>query len=422
MNEFASYNENNIPKDLLSYDGKTGKIFGIWIKNFFLSLITLGIYRAWAKTNMRKYTFSSFQIDGSRLEYSGKGGELFKGFVVVALFYFFMAIVVDFAIEIFYPEEYEEMVKVEQGEPISYDNQITQEEIEARMFSQELASVWDYQGNFDVSLCLDTYGAVKCEELYGEHLAYEAAIAHDFQGGDIPDAVSEVTKGAAILMGGKTAFFMLIGTLFLFFATFSAFRYRLTRTRYKGIHGAVRGVTARGYVWLRVRRMLLNIITLGLAIGRSDLIAQKYILQNSYIGKTKFTFEPNVKALDKVNFVTLLLAIPTVFISRFWYKAALLNEKYNSLSLGNIKMEAKFTGGKLFWLRFSNTLLFIISLGLLSAYILNRSLRFLESHVSIRGNENDLKLVQEQAESNTIGEGLDDAADFGGFDVDFGMI
>jgi uncharacterized membrane protein YjgN (DUF898 family) len=51
--------------------------------NLLLSIITLGFYRFWAKTNVRKHIWSSVHINGEPLEYTGTGMELFKGFLMV---------------------------------------------------------------------------------------------------------------------------------------------------------------------------------------------------------------------------------------------------------------------------------------------------------------------------------------------------
>ena len=37
------------------FEGKTSEYFGIWIVNLLLSLLTLGIYSAWAKVRRKKY-------------------------------------------------------------------------------------------------------------------------------------------------------------------------------------------------------------------------------------------------------------------------------------------------------------------------------------------------------------------------------
>ena len=56
----------------LSYHGSIGKVYGVWLKNLLLLIITLGIYRAWAKARMRKHLWSHVTIEGDPLHYTGK--------------------------------------------------------------------------------------------------------------------------------------------------------------------------------------------------------------------------------------------------------------------------------------------------------------------------------------------------------------
>ena len=74
--------ENNTGQtNSFEYDAKVGQIYKIWIVNVLLSIITLGIYRFWGKTRVRRYLTSSFSLHKDRFEYTGHGGELFWGFV-----------------------------------------------------------------------------------------------------------------------------------------------------------------------------------------------------------------------------------------------------------------------------------------------------------------------------------------------------
>jgi len=45
-------------------------------------MVTRGIYWFWSRTNVRRYIWSHVSIGGSRLEYGGRGIELFLGFLV----------------------------------------------------------------------------------------------------------------------------------------------------------------------------------------------------------------------------------------------------------------------------------------------------------------------------------------------------
>jgi uncharacterized membrane protein YjgN (DUF898 family) len=65
------------------YDGKAGEVFSLALRNAGLTLITLGIYRFWAKTRMRQYFWSHVSVKGERIEYTGRGRELFLGFLIV---------------------------------------------------------------------------------------------------------------------------------------------------------------------------------------------------------------------------------------------------------------------------------------------------------------------------------------------------
>lgn len=65
------------------YDGRLGQLYWIFIKNILLSVVTFSIWRFWGKTRMRRYLWSHTSLSGDRFEYTGTGGELFIGFLIV---------------------------------------------------------------------------------------------------------------------------------------------------------------------------------------------------------------------------------------------------------------------------------------------------------------------------------------------------
>ena len=67
------------------YTGRLRKLIPIVLRNILLSIITLGIYRFWGKTKIRRYLWSQVSFRGEPLEYTGTGTELFLGFLVVML-------------------------------------------------------------------------------------------------------------------------------------------------------------------------------------------------------------------------------------------------------------------------------------------------------------------------------------------------
>lgn len=63
----------------IEFDGNLREYAAIVLPNFLLLVVTLGIYRFWATTRVRRYLWSRTIFLGDRLEWSGTGLELFKG-------------------------------------------------------------------------------------------------------------------------------------------------------------------------------------------------------------------------------------------------------------------------------------------------------------------------------------------------------
>ena len=67
----------------VTFDGRRKVLLGLLVKNYLLGILTLGIYRFWAKTAVRRYFWGHVSIAGERVEYTGRGKELFLGFLIV---------------------------------------------------------------------------------------------------------------------------------------------------------------------------------------------------------------------------------------------------------------------------------------------------------------------------------------------------
>jgi len=67
----------------LDYTGQAKSLGWLVFKNMILTIITLGFYRFWGKTRIRKYIWSNQSLFGEPLEYTGTGKELFLGFLIV---------------------------------------------------------------------------------------------------------------------------------------------------------------------------------------------------------------------------------------------------------------------------------------------------------------------------------------------------
>ncbi|MDP6709654.1 MAG: DUF898 family protein, partial [Alphaproteobacteria bacterium] len=67
----------------LEHDGRVGELLPIVLINALLNIVTLTIYRFWAKSRVRRYLWSGMRMTSDRFEYTGSGMELFLGFLIV---------------------------------------------------------------------------------------------------------------------------------------------------------------------------------------------------------------------------------------------------------------------------------------------------------------------------------------------------
>lgn len=71
----------------INFSGRGSEFFGIWIVNVLLSILTLGIYSAWAKVRTLQYFYGHTQIDGHAFRYLATPMQILKGrLMAVGLF------------------------------------------------------------------------------------------------------------------------------------------------------------------------------------------------------------------------------------------------------------------------------------------------------------------------------------------------
>lgn len=187
------------------YTGQSGPIFGLSLKVAFLTLLTLGIYRFWGKSRIRRYIWSSAELDGDRFEYTGTGLEKFLGFLMAVVF---LAV---------------------------------------------------YLGIVQISLTFFGFS------LLGE-----------------PQTDAQMVAQA---LAFNLTFLSLVP--FFLFAVYRARRYKLARTRWRGIRfGMDKG--AWGYAFRAIGHYILTILTLGILLPRQTFHLEKYMTDRMWFGDTRF--------------------------------------------------------------------------------------------------------------------------------------
>jgi Zn-dependent protease with chaperone function len=68
---------------LFEFKGNGSEYFRIWVVNILLSVVTLGIYSAWAKVRRKQYFYGNTRVNGAGFEYLGSPAKILKSRLIV---------------------------------------------------------------------------------------------------------------------------------------------------------------------------------------------------------------------------------------------------------------------------------------------------------------------------------------------------
>ncbi|MEO8253495.1 MAG: DUF898 family protein [Flavobacterium sp.] len=198
-------------------------------------------------------------------------------------------------------------------------------------------------------------------------------------------------------------------------AIHGSYRYRMSRTSWRGIRFGYRGdrteFTKSFFKWI-----FFTIITLGIYGSWMVINMRNYLLGNVRFGDAEFEYDGDGGDYFILNLKGYFLTIFTLGIYGFWWQKELFEYYVNHLSLkkGNEKINFTSTasGGDFFGLIVINLLLIIFTLGLGYAWVATRTMKFIFDHVALDGNLNLDGLMQtEENYKDATGEDLSDFLD-----------
>ncbi len=71
----------------IEFTGNTAVYFRIWVVNLCLTLLTLGVFSAWAKVRKKRYFYASTRIDDTPMQYLAQPLPILKGRMVATLIF-----------------------------------------------------------------------------------------------------------------------------------------------------------------------------------------------------------------------------------------------------------------------------------------------------------------------------------------------
>ena len=322
----SSGKKNIIANPQLSHSLDLGEMFGIHFINMILTTVTFGIYQFWAKTRVRRTVLANLHFADHPFQYTGTGGELFKGAMLIS-----GVVVLPMTLVII-------------GLPFAYES----------IFSLPIA-----------------------------------------RAGDL--AQISVLPVIWVLLG--------IGI-------HRARRYRLSRIRWRGVHGYLDGNSfSFGLKWLG--HFFMQIVTLGLWGPKMDTFMLRNLVGCARIGNEGVMLRIDARRLYSTYVVCWLLAIPTLTLSFAWYRAKLAREAAQGLHLQGLNFSSDITAWRLISFHLVNLLILVFTLGIGMPLIWKRSAELLIDTLHISGKLDATRILSTRDQMAVGGEGIASV-----FDVD----
>lgn len=341
------------------------RFLGLSLKNGLLNIITLTLYRFWGKTEVRHRVWKGVRLNGEAFEYTGRGVELFIGFLLAA---------------------------VVLGVPFL-----------AVVFAVQFGASWA------ILFLLPMYIALPWLWGFGVFTAFRYMASRTTWRG-----IRFRLKGSAVnygwlflgvgLLDGLTmGWFRPAGERMLAEKIWDEvrfgdrrLRFRMARSQREGIYGPF----AIGWVGTGVG--FLVAIFIFMAIGLST-----GVFETAADGSAA---EPGI-GFTLAFYGTLLMLSPFALLIWAPYHAALLRSIAAGVSVDNATFRLDVHALSLWWLTVSNLFLLLITLGFLMPWVQARTARYLITRLKSDGTAR-LNLAQQAERGPGSGEGLADAFGF----------
>lgn len=303
----------------LRFHGKGHSLFGIFVVNTLLTLLTLGVYYFWGRAKIRRYMHGQTALHDSRFSNTTKGGELCVGWVKAVL------LIVTITV---------------------------------------LAEVPSF---------------------FWENMTHEWITL--------------------------IAFYGLFIFVFLPMAIVGSWRFRLSRTSWRGIRLSFRG-RAKTFFKLYYVGVLKTLFTLGFYYPYFETKMRRFMTKDTRFGTGRFDFSGRGRDLFAPFAMCVLLSPFTLFLCWAWYSARKTRYYWSRTTLEGIPFLSTVSASRLLSLKVGNFILLFFSLGLAWPWVAVRNSKFWCAHLALGGQPDFSRVAQDFSDAGTTGEGMSDYLDF----------
>jgi uncharacterized membrane protein YjgN (DUF898 family) len=197
--------------------------------------------------------------------------------------------------------------------------------------------------------------------------------------------------------------FTIIFMIVLPFLMVGAWKYRLSRTAWRGIRFSFRG-QGREALTVYFKGYLLVLLTLGLYWPYFKMETEKFWRQNSWFGDIQMHFSGKGKDFLKKFIVALFITPITLGFYLFWFRADLNRYIWSHTHIRRGTFDFPIKGRDFFNLKVANFFLIVLTLGLATSWVVVRNRKFIADHLTFSGNIELNRVVQEMQDSGAFSE------------------
>ena len=193
-------------------------------------------------------------------------------------------------------------------------------------------------------------------------------------------------------------------------AIHGSYRYRLSRTSWRGIHFGYRG-NLKEFYKLYMKNIFLSVITFGIYSSWMHVEVNSYIRRNIRFGNIEFRYDGQGKDLFFIKLKGLLLSLITFGIYSFWYYKDLIAFEVNNTKMiqngKEIELKSTLTAGQIFSMVITNYFIIIFTLGIGTGIAINRVLRVAFENIAFDSEiDPDAILQTEEEYKDATGDDL----------------
>jgi len=200
-------------------------------------------------------------------------------------------------------------------------------------------------------------------------------------------------------------------------AVFGAWRYRVSRTSWRGIFLSFDGSLRKFYPFF-LGQLFLTVITLGIYGSWMQTKVQKYLFKHTRFGEKRFGFSGEGGELFGITLAGIILSVITLYLYLPVYIKNRFNFTIDNTSMGDEGeksfLKSTLSSGEAFKIIFTNFLLLVVTLGLAFPWTTMRSMKMFLENIVIP-DEVDLDNLVQNADgyNNALGEEMADFLDIG---------